>query len=248
MEEAKIDTDETLIALWEAGCDEIIGHNHIFRRQEVNRDRRAIGITTWRELISFTYWIKLLKFKDESELRALLCKKGVSIGDKSRKLQPKGVSRLKGEARKRGIYPITGTVSKIDTCVTTRKPPVFRWRTPGHERELRWLNEKDVRRIHFILVEDFSQSPDPIIPAGVQSESLLASAVFRPQTALGGILKYPTVETSATALLHSITHEHPFHNGNKRTALVSTLVFLDKNGFFPEFNEEQAFKLVMKFF
>lgn len=245
-QEAQIDIDEALIALWDAGYDEIIGPNHIFRRREVNRARRAIGIATRRELRSFTYWIKLLKLKDELELRALLRKKGVSIGDKTRKLQPKVLSRLKAEARKLGIDPITGSVSKIDTRVTTGEPPAFKWRTPGHERELRWLNKEDVRRIHFILVEDFSQGPDPIIPAGVQSESLLASAVFHPQTALGGTLKYTTVETSASALLYAITHNHSFHNGNKRTALVSTLVFLDKNGFFPEFDEDQVFKLVMK--
>lgn len=245
-QEAKIDVDEALIALWDAGYDEIIGPNHIFRRQEVNRARRAIGIATRRELRSFTYWIKLFKLKDEPELRALLRKKGVSIGDKTRKLQPKAMSRLKAEARKLGIDPITGTTSKMVICAKKSEPPAFKWRAPGHKRELRWLNEEEVRNIHFILVEDFSLRPDPIIPAGVQSESLLASAVFRPQTALGEILKYPTVESSAAALLHSITHDHPFHNGNKRTALVSTLVFLDENGFFPKFDENEAFKLVMQ--
>jgi len=244
-QEAKIDTDEALLALWDAGFDEIIGPNDIFRRQEINRARRAIGIATNRELKSFTYWMKLLKL-DESGLKTLLRKKGVPIGDKTRKLQKKAISRLKTEARRCGIDPITGTVSKIDTLTKTRKLPVFRWITPGHERELNWLSEEEVKRIHFILVEDFSSSPDPIIPAGVQSESLLASALFRPQTALGGTLKYPTVEASAAALLHSIVHDHPFHNGNKRTALVSMLVFLDRNGFFPEFNEDQAFELVMK--
>jgi hypothetical protein len=34
---------------------------------------------------------------------------------------------------------------------------------------------------------------------------------------------------AAAALLHSLIHNHPFHNGNKRTALVAMLVFLDKN-------------------
>jgi death-on-curing protein len=34
---------------------------------------------------------------------------------------------------------------------------------------------------------------------------------------------------AAGALLHSLIHNHPFHNGNKRTALVAMLVFLDKN-------------------
>ncbi|MFB0554698.1 MAG: type II toxin-antitoxin system death-on-curing family toxin [Phycisphaerae bacterium] len=245
-QEAKIDIDEALIALWDAGYDEVVGPNHVFRRRETNRARRAIGIVTQRELRSFTYWIKLLKLKDDSELRALLCKKGVSTGDKARKLQPKAISRLKGEARKLGIDPITGTMSKMVIRPKKREPAAFKWRPPGHQQELRWLNEEEVRNIHFILVEDFSLRADPIVPAGVQSESLLASAVFRPQTTLGGILKYPTVETSAAALLHSITHDHPFHNGNKRTALVSTLVFLDKNGFFPEFDEDEAFKLVMK--
>jgi len=244
-QEAKIDADEALLALWEAGYDEIIAPNHIFRRREVNRARRALGMATRRELKSIAYWMSVLDLY-EPELRSLLRKLLVPIGDKAQKLQPKAISRLKAEARKLGINPITGTKSKMDILAKKREPPAFKWRIPGHKRELRWLNKEDVRKIHFILVEDFFHSPDPINPAGVQSESLLASAVFHPQTSLGGALKYTTVETSAAALLYAITHNHSFHNGNKRTALVSTLVFLDKNGFFPEFDEDQVFKLVMK--
>ena len=244
-DEAHIDTDEALLVLWEGGFDEIIDPNHIFRRQEINRARRAIGIATRRELRSLTYWVKLLK-SEEPELKTLLHKKGVPIGDKVRKLQSKGISRLKAEARKRGIDPITGAISQPHIRGKTSEPPAFEWRTPGHKHALRWLSEDEVCTIHFELVKDFSSSPDPIVPPGVQSESLLGSAVFRPQTALGGTLKYPTIETSAAALLHSIIHDHPFHNGNKRTALVSTLVFLDENGFFPKFDENEAFKIVMQ--
>ena len=244
-DEANIDTDEALLALWDAGYDKIIGPNDTFGPRELNRDRRALGIATRRELRTFTYWMKLLKL-DESELKTLLHKKGVLIGDKVRKLQPKGISRLKAEARKRGIDPITGAISQPHIRGKISEPLAFEWRTPGHKHELRWLSEDEVCTIHFELVKDFSSSPDPIVPHGVQSESLLGSAVFRPQTALGGTLKYPTVETSAAALLHSIVHDHPFHNGNKRTALVSTLVFLDENGFFPKFDENEAFKIVMQ--
>jgi death-on-curing family protein len=244
-DEAHIDTDEALLAFWDAGYDKIIGPNDTFGPRELNRARRALGIATRRELRTFTYWMKLLKL-DESELKTLLHKKGVPIGDKVRKLQSKGISRLKAEARKRGIDPITGSASQVNLRGKTSEPPAFEWRTPGHKHTLRWLREDEVCTIHFELVKDFSSSPDPIVPHGVQSESLLASAVFRPQTALGGTLKYPTVETSAAALLHSIVHDHPFHNGNKRTALVSTLVFLDENGFFPKFNENEAFKIVMQ--
>jgi death-on-curing family protein len=243
--EAHIDTDEALMALWDAGYNKITGSNDTFGPRELNRARRALGIATRRELRTFTYWMKLLKL-DESELRTLLHKKGVSIGDKVRKLQPKGLSRLKAEARKRGIDPITGAISQPPIRGKISAPPAFEWRTPGHKHHLRWLSEDEVCAIHFELVKDFSSSPDPIVPYGVQSESLLASAVFRPQTSLGGTLKYDTIETSAAALLHSIIHDHPFHNGNKRTALVSTLVFLDENGFFPKFDENEAFKIVMQ--
>lgn len=128
----------------------------------------------------------------------------------------------------------------------TREMLDFIWKTPGHRRELRWLSVDEVRQIHFALVDDFSSTADQIIPPGVRSEGLLSSAVHRPQTALGSTLKYPTVETSAAALLHSIILDHPFHNGNKRTSLVSVLVFLDENGFFPNFDQDEVFKLLLQ--
>lgn len=109
-----------------------------------------------------------------------------------------------------------------------------------------WLSENDVKLIHFALVEDFARSDNPISPSGVRSQPLLASAVFRPETAIGETLKYPTVETSAAALLHALVLNHPFYNGNKRTALVSMLVFLDRNGFVPTCSEDDLFKLVLQ--
>jgi len=244
-DEAKIDADEALITLWGVGFDKIIGPNDTFGPREANKARRALGMATRRELKSVAYWMSVLNLY-ETEFRSLLRKLSVPIGEKAQRLPSKAISRLKAEARKRGIDPTTGTMTTLDTRRKEGKATAFKWRTPGHKCELHWLNEDQVRAIHFELVRDFSSSPEPIIPQGVQSESLLASALFRPKTALGETLKYPTIETSAAALLHSIIHDHPFHNGNKRTALVSTLVFLDENGFFPEFNEDEVFQLVMR--
>jgi hypothetical protein len=62
---------------------------------------------------------------------------------------------------------------------------------------------------------------------------------------LGRDLKYPTLELGAAALLHSLVHNHPFHNGNKRTALVSCLVFLDVNGASIKCTEDELFKFMM---
>ena len=95
--------------------------------------------------------------------------------------------------------------------------------------ELQTLTIEEVLRIHHRLVEDFAASDDPISPSGVRSDNLLASAVSRQDTSLGDQLKYPDPISNAATLLYGICCDHPFHNGNKRTALVSMLAHLDKN-------------------
>jgi len=244
-DEARINVDEALIAFWDAGFDKIIGPNDTFGPRQTNHARRALGMATRRELKSIAYWMSVLDLY-EPEFRCLLHELWVPISEKAQRLPPKAISRLKAEARKRGIDPITGNLTPSYIRGKAGEHPILKWSIVGHKRGIHLLNEEQVRAIHFELVRDFSWSSDPIIPSGVQSESLLASAVFRPKTALGDTLKYPTVEMAGAALLHSVIHDHPFHNGNKRTALVSTLVFLDQNGFFPEFNQNEIFKLVLQ--
>jgi death-on-curing family protein len=95
--------------------------------------------------------------------------------------------------------------------------------------ELQTLTAEDVIKIHERLVEDFASTCDPIIPAGVKSLALLESAVSRQHTALGSTLKYPRPIENAATLTYGICLDHPFHNGNKRTALVAMLVHLDRN-------------------
>lgn len=83
--------------------------------------------------------------------------------------------------------------------------------------------------IHEALVADFAASGDPIAPAGVRTLGLLESAVSRQRTGLGDRLKYPDPMSNAATLLYGICCDHPFHNGNKRTAVVAMLVHLDDN-------------------
>jgi len=51
---------------------------------------------------------------------------------------------------------------------------------------------------------------------------------------------------AAAAYLHAIINNHAFHNGNKRTALVSTLVFLDLNGYVLVAEENELFDYLLK--
>ena len=65
----------------------------------------------------------------------------------------------------------------------------------------------------------------------VRDFSLLHSAVERAKATYDGIDLYPTIFAKAAALLQSLCMNHPFTDGNKRTAWESTKRFLWLNGF-----------------
>jgi death-on-curing protein len=59
---------------------------------------------------------------------------------------------------------------------------------------------------------------------------LLESAVLRPSTSAFGEDAYPTLSEKVAALLHSIARNHPFTDGNKRTATVAAIFMFAVNG------------------
>ena len=60
---------------------------------------------------------------------------------------------------------------------------------------------------------------------GLRDQGQLESAVFRPQTGY-----YPDVVAEAAALWESLSQNHPFIDGNKRTAFAAMYTFLAING------------------
>ncbi len=60
---------------------------------------------------------------------------------------------------------------------------------------------------------------------------LLEAAVLRPQQMIFGADAYPDIHTKAAGLMHSLIRNHPFLDGNKRTAVLSVIVFYNLNGF-----------------
>lgn len=66
---------------------------------------------------------------------------------------------------------------------------------------------------------------------GLRDIALLESASERPKASFDGQDLYETLFDKAAALLHSILKNHPFIDGNKRTALASAGIFLKLNGF-----------------
>lgn len=60
---------------------------------------------------------------------------------------------------------------------------------------------------------------------------LLDSAVSRPQAAAFGEDAFASIHEKAAALVHGLARNHPFIDGNKRTALAAMSVFYQLNGF-----------------
>jgi death-on-curing protein len=81
-----------------------------------------------------------------------------------------------------------------------------------------------VREIHVEAIARFHGSD------GVRDAPLLESAIAAPQASFGGKSPYADLAEVAAAYLYYLCQNHPFIDGNKRTALGACLVFLRLNG------------------
>jgi len=66
---------------------------------------------------------------------------------------------------------------------------------------------------------------------GVASVERLESALNMPKQTMFGEELYPDIFTKAAILVYLLVQNHPFVDGNKRTALYTMLRFLEANGF-----------------
>lgn len=85
------------------------------------------------------------------------------------------------------------------------------------------LTVEVVRSIHAEAIRQFGGGE------GVRDENLLVSAVLTPQSSFGGKSPYADVVEIAAAYLFYLCQNHPFVDGNKRTAMMSAIVFLRLN-------------------
>jgi death-on-curing protein len=78
---------------------------------------------------------------------------------------------------------------------------------------------------------------------GVRDRGALEAALARPQ-----IGYYKDVIEQGAALLESLSQNHPFIDGNKRTAIAVTAAFLRINGWRLEFDDRQAYHFLMELY
>jgi death on curing protein len=85
-----------------------------------------------------------------------------------------------------------------------------------------WLDPAVLRAVHDEQILEHGG------PGGTRDDGLLESAMARPRH----LATYgsPDVAALAAAYGHGIARNHPFVDGNKRTAFVAVELFLDLNG------------------
>lgn len=80
----------------------------------------------------------------------------------------------------------------------------------------------------------------------VRDHQILHSAVKRPYLILFGEEQFPTLIGKAAVTLHSVAAHHIFVDGNKRTAIRATFMFLEANGIHPTWDEQEIMVFVLR--
>jgi death on curing protein len=87
-----------------------------------------------------------------------------------------------------------------------------------------YLTAEQVLFIHFRLLEEIGGAH------GVRDLGLLQSAIARPRATFDRQELYTDIFEKAAALMESLINNHPFIDGNKRTGIACTVLFLKQNG------------------
>ena len=91
-------------------------------------------------------------------------------------------------------------------------------------KKIAFLTLAEVVEIHSGQIQHYGGSE------GIRDMNLLSSAVAMPYASFSGRFLHSDLYEMAAAYAFHLCQNHPFVDGNKRTALASALVFLELNG------------------
>lgn len=80
---------------------------------------------------------------------------------------------------------------------------------------------------------------------GIRDRGLLEASAARPMATFGTIDLYRDIYSKAAALGHSILLNHPFIDGNKRTAFTSMDLFLQENGLIISADDDECEAMIL---
>lgn len=103
-----------------------------------------------------------------------------------------------------------------------------------------FLEVEDVLEIHDLLIDQLGGT------LGIRDRGLLESALAQPQASFSGKFLHTTISAQAAAYLYHLSQNHPFLDGNKRTAYGAMETFVRLNGYKLNFSDQEAYNLVMQ--
>jgi death-on-curing protein len=109
----------------------------------------------------------------------------------------------------------------------------------GHLQNCFHLTVEIIKEIHFEAIQQFGGSE------GVRNVALLESALGAPQVTFAGDSPFEDLTEITAAYLFYLCRNHPFIEGNKRTALAACIVFLRLNGIEPSFDSSDWEELTL---
>ena len=104
---------------------------------------------------------------------------------------------------------------------------------------IKYLTVNQVISFHDDLLNIFGGLP------GIRDNNLLISALQAPKASFDGKEMYPSIYEKAAVYLYHIAKNHPFNDGNKRTAYVAVLAFLRANRTTIKFKATELEQLVV---
>jgi len=100
------------------------------------------------------------------------------------------------------------------------------------------LGHTDVLHAHFIIVDFFLAEGRDLGGIGPRDTALLESALARQFDPVNGAGPIDFANMAAT-LLFGLVNNHPFHDANKRTALLCCLFLLQRFGYYPTITDRE---------
>lgn len=104
----------------------------------------------------------------------------------------------------------------------------------------KFIESQLVLQIHERQIQTFGGT------SGIRDPNLLDSALAQPQATFGGELLHPTLWEQAAAYLFHLAMNHPFLDGNKRTAYAVMRTFLRINGYVLDLTQDEKYELVIR--
>lgn len=105
---------------------------------------------------------------------------------------------------------------------------------------------EEVLRAHFLLCDYFIREGEAIATPGPRDKILLGSAISRQASGFAGKLKWSNPLEMTATLFYGLVKNHPFHDGNKRTALLVALHQLIRFGRLPDASQKDFETLVVR--